>query len=113
MSIRLIFKCEICGECPDDLTRGSIERQLLHARFGEWVDAYPQKWLIWHGNGIYGATMYSCGKHRGELKSFVREHYGAIGWHPWSMRTYPCTPPDDLEAARRRLRHTGGKIAAI
>ena len=93
MSYRLIFKCEVCGGCPDHLTQGSIERQLLNARFGEWVDAYPEKWLIWSGNGIYGATLYACGEHRGELKSFVREHYGAIGWHPWSMRTYPCQAP--------------------
>lgn len=113
MSFRLIFKCEICGGCPDELTQGSIERQLLNARFGEWVDAYPEKWLIWHGNGIYGANMYACGQHRGELKSFVREHYGAIGWHPWSMRTYPALPPDDLVQARRRLRHTGSKFTAI
>ena len=112
MAYRLIFKCEICGLAPDQLTQGSIERQLLNARFGEYVDCYPEKWLVWHGNGIYGQTLYACGKHRGELKSFVRDHYGYIGWHPWSMRTYPSLPPDDWEMARRRVRHTGGKIAA-
>lgn len=113
MSIRLLFKCEICAAAPDKLTQGSIERQLLNARFGQWVDAYPEKWLIWSGNGIYGATLYACGQHRGELKSFIREHYGAIGWHPWSMESHPCVPPDDLEKARKRLRHTGSKFTAI
>lgn len=112
MGYRLVFKCEICGVAPDELTQGSIERQLLHARFGQYVDCYPGKWLIWHGNGIYGHNLYSCGHHRGELKSFVRQHYGAIGWHPWSMTTYPSTPPPDFDKARKRLRHTGSKIAA-
>lgn len=113
MPYRLIFKCEICGTAPDSLTQSSIERQILNARFGEYVDCYPEKWLIWHGNGIYGQTLYSCGEHRGELKSFVRQHYGAIGWHPWSMRTYASKPPDNLDAARKRVRHTGGKFAAV
>lgn len=112
MSFRLIFKCEICGTAPDALTQGSIERQLLHARFGQYVDCYPERWLVWHGNGIYGRTLYACGEHRGDLKSFVRRHYGAIGWHPWSMETYAANPPDDLDQARKRLRHTGSKFVA-
>jgi hypothetical protein len=29
------------------------------------VDAEPERWLVWHGRGIYGANRYSCGDHRG------------------------------------------------
>jgi hypothetical protein len=106
MPVRLIFTCEVCGAHPDPVTQASLERQLLHHRFGEYVDAGPGRWLVWHGRGLYGRTLYACGEHRGELKAFVREHYGTIGPHPWSMRTYPSLPPDDAAAARRRARLT-------
>jgi hypothetical protein len=106
MPTRLVFRCEICGAEPDALTQTSIERQLLHFRFGQWVEAYPARWLIWSGRGPYGPTIYACGDHRGELKTFVRGHYGSIGWHPWSTDTYPCSAPDDMERARKRVRRS-------
>src|SRR5512139_3335573 len=56
MPTRLVFRCELCRAEPEELTRISIERQLLHERFGEYVDAGPDGWLIWHGRGIYGGT---------------------------------------------------------
>ena len=104
MPVRLIFRCEICSASPDPLTQASLERQLLHYRFGEYVDAGPGGWLVWHGRGLYGRTMYSCGEHRGELKAFLREHYGTVGPHPWSMRTYPSLAAEDASAARKRAR---------
>jgi hypothetical protein len=104
MPSRLVFKCEFCESRPDQLTQASLERQLLHFRFGEYVDAGPGHWLVWHGRGIYGRTQYACGEHRGELKAFVRRHYGTIGPHPWSMRTYPSLSAEDAVAARRRAR---------
>jgi hypothetical protein len=107
MPSRLIFRCEHCGVEPDPLTQVSLERQLLHQRFGEYVDAGPGAWLVWHGRGIYGRTLYACGEHRGDLKAFVRRHYGTLGWHPWSMRTYPSLPPDNAVIARRRMTRTG------
>ncbi len=107
MPSRLVFKCETCGAEADALSQASLERQLLHQRFGEYVDAGD--WLVWSGRGIYGRTLYACADHRGELKAFVRSHYGTLGWHPWSMRTYPSLPPDDAGAARKRMRGPGGR----
>jgi hypothetical protein len=107
MSVRLVFRCEFCSTTPDPVTQASLERQLLHYRFGEYVDAGPGRWLVWHGRGLYGRTLYACGAHRAELKAFLREHYGTIGPHPWSMVTHPSLPPDDLERARHRARSTG------
>jgi hypothetical protein len=107
VTVRLLFRCDICGGVPREPTRESLERQLLHHRFGEYVDAGPERWLVWHGRGLYGRTLYACGKHRGELKALVREHYGTIGPHPWSMRTYPSERPPDAASARRRAQATG------
>ena len=45
---------------------------MLDLRHGEYVDAEPERWLIWHGRGIYGPTRYACGNHRGELKALIR-----------------------------------------
>ena len=81
MPCRLVFRCEICGVEPDTETQTCLEEQLLHPRFGEYVDGEPSRWLIWHGRGLYGRTLYSCDEHRGELKAFLREHYGTIGPH--------------------------------
>jgi hypothetical protein len=100
---RLVFRCEHCGVEPDLVTQTSLERQLLHQRFGEYVDAGPGGWLVWSGRGIYGRPLYACGDHRGELTAFVRQHYGTLGPHPWSMQTYPSLPPDDDAIARRRM----------
>ena len=104
MPVRLIFRCETCGRTPDDATRECLERELLDPRFGEYVDAEPGHWLIWHGRGLYGATLFSCGDHRGELKAFLREHYGTIGHHPWAMDSQPGGREIDFEQARRLAR---------
>ena len=105
--VRLIFECEFCGARPDQETQLNIERQLLHYRHGEYVHVAPARWLIWHGRGLYGNTRYACGKHRGELKASIRNAYGTLGHHPWSMKNQPSVPPDDPAAARRRVRLMG------
>ena len=74
---------------PGPETQASLERQLLDLRHGEYVDAEPERWLVWHGRGIYGRTLYACGEHRGELKAIVRELYGTLGWHPWARGPTP------------------------
>ena len=74
MSVKVVFRCEICGCAPGVDTQKSLERQLLDLRHGEYVDAEPERWLSWHGRGIYGPNRYACGNHRGELKALVREH---------------------------------------
>jgi hypothetical protein len=103
--VRLIFRCRTCGSEPDQLTQISIRRQLLHFRFGQYVDAGPGGWLIWHGRGPYGPTLYACGDHRAQLRAYVIKHY--YGPHARSKETHPSLSPDDPEVARRRARYQG------
>lgn len=105
MPYRLIFRCHVCDNEPDALTQVSLERQLLHYRFGEYVDAGPGNWLVWHGRGPYGQTLYACGEHRAELRSYLLKHHA--GPHTKSTRTYPSLPPEDYAMARRRARYHG------
>jgi hypothetical protein len=69
------------------------------------VDAEPERWLVWHGRGIYGPTRYACGNHRGELKALLREQYGMLGWHPWAKGPHPWAGRRGTDRARR-LRRT-------
>ncbi|MFI5026352.1 MAG: hypothetical protein ACHQCI_06335 [Solirubrobacterales bacterium] len=105
MPYRLVFRCDVCDAEPDQVTQVSLERQLLHYRFGQYVDAGPGGWLIWHGRGPYGRNLYACGQHRAELRAYVRKHYA--GPHANSKVTHPSLPPEDLAAARRRARYQG------
>ncbi len=107
--MRLIFRCATCGRTPGAQTRRALERELLDARFGEYVDAEPEHWLIWHGRGLYGAALFACGEHRGELKAYLREHYGTIGRHPWAMRSQPGGREIDFDRVRRLARASGPK----
>jgi hypothetical protein len=99
--VSVVFRCEICGARPDPATQRSLERQLLDLRHGEYVDAEPSGWLTWHGRGMYGPQRYACGQHRGELKASLREHYGNLGWHPWSMGPHPWAGRRGTDRARR------------
>lgn len=105
MPCRLIFRCEFCGSEPDQLTQISIERQLLHYRFGQYVDCGPAGWMIWHGRGPYGRNLYACQDHREALRAYVIKHYD--GPHARSKTVYPSLPPEDLAFARRRARYQG------
>ena len=107
--MRLIFRCETCGRTPEEPTRRALARELLDPRFGEYVDAEPEHWLIWHGRGLYGATLFACPEHRGELKAYLREHYGTIGRHPWAMVSQPGQREIDFARARRVARASGPK----
>ncbi|MFN2612090.1 MAG: hypothetical protein ABR536_01815 [Solirubrobacterales bacterium] len=89
MTVRILFKCEICGAAPDSETRLGLEHQLQELLFGTYLDIEPGNWLIWHGGGLYGHTRYACGEHRGELKAMLREAYGTIGSAPWKMGPHP------------------------
>jgi hypothetical protein len=86
---RYIFRCQFCDAQPDPLTQISLEKTVAEITFGTYVDAMPEKWLVWHGWGPYGPTRYACAEHRGELTAYLREHYGAIGPHPWKVPPYP------------------------
>jgi hypothetical protein len=102
----VVFRCEFCGRAPGVETRVNLERQLLDLRHGEYVDVEPERWLVWHGRGIYGPDRYACGDHRGELKASLREQYGTLGWHPWAMGPHPWAGrrgTDRARALRRRV----------
>ena len=108
MPVRPIFTCELCGGRPDAETQASLQRQMLDLRFGEYVDAEPGDWLTWHGRGIYGPTRYACGEHRGDLKAYLREHYGTVGWHPWAKGPHPWRGRRGTDRARSLARRAGG-----
>jgi hypothetical protein len=88
MSVRLIFRCQFCDAQPDPLTQISLEKSLPELMWGQYEDAMPEKWLFWHGHGPYGPPRYACPDHRGDLVAYLREHYGAIGPHPWKRPPY-------------------------
>jgi hypothetical protein len=110
MPVTLVFCCEICGSRPDPATQRSLERQLLDLRHGEYIDASPRGWLTWQGHGLYGPTRYACAAHRGELKAFLREHYGTLGWHPWSRGPHPWAGRRGTERARELKRSMGSSF---
>jgi hypothetical protein len=85
---RYIFRCQFCDRQPDPLTQVSLEKTVSHPAFGTYVDAMPEKWLVWHGRGPYGPPRYACSEHRGDLVAYLREHYGTIGPHPWKRPPY-------------------------
>jgi hypothetical protein len=107
--VKLIFRCQFCDRLPDPLTQMSLEGQVQDLNFGQYLDAPPERWLTWHGRGIYGPARYACPDHRGDLTAFLRRHYGTIGWHPWKMGPYPtsCKTADTERAWR-----TGGRSTA-
>ena len=111
MPVVVVFRCEFCGCAPGEATQADLRRQMLDLRHGEYVDAGPERWLVWHGRGIYGPTRYACGSHRGELKAALREQYGTLGWHPWAKGPHPWRGrrgTDRARALRRRTRSAFG-----
>ena len=111
MPVVVVFRCEFCGCAPGEATQADLRRQMLDLRHGEYVDAGPERWLVWHGRGIYGPTRYACGTHRGELKATLREQYGTLGWHPWAKGPHPWRGrrgTDRARALRRRTRSAFG-----
>ena len=85
---RYIFRCQFCDAKPDPLTQLSLEKTVGETAFGTYVDAMPEKWLVWHGRGPYGPPRHACAEHRGDLVAYLREHYGTIGPHPWARPPY-------------------------
>ena len=102
MPVRVIFRCQFCAARPDGETQRSLEHQLRELVCGEYLDAMPGRWLVWHGHGPFGPTRYACPEHRGDLTAYLREHYGTLGWQPWKMPPYPITRRSrDTERALR------------
>jgi hypothetical protein len=110
--MRFIFRCQFCADVPDPLTQMSLECAMREFVWGAYQDALPGKWLVWHGRGLYGPARYACKEHRADLVSYLRSHYGTIGFHPWKRPPYPSSlASDDTEhawliATRRGI--TGG-----
>ena len=70
---------------------------------GEYQDALPGRWLIFHGRGLFGPPRYACEEHRGDLVAYLREHYGAIGFQVWRRPPYPSSlAHSDIDNAWRR-----------
>jgi hypothetical protein len=86
--VRIRFRCQFCEGSPDPATQRTLEQGLRELVFGEYLDALPGRWLVWHGRGPLGPVRYACEAHRGDLVAFVREHYGTIAPHPWKMPPY-------------------------
>jgi hypothetical protein len=91
MPVQMLFRCQFCDAAPDPETQKALEGQLRELIFGEYLDALPGRWLVWHGRGPLGPTRYACAEHRGDLTAYLREHYGTIAWHPWKMPPYATT----------------------
>ncbi len=92
MPVRVAFRCQFCAAEPDEETRRSLEAGLLELLWGQYVNAPPGQWLVWHGHGPYGPNRFACPEHRVTLRTFLRKTYGTIGWHP-DARVLGDVPP--------------------
>src|SRR6195952_1224436 len=105
MPVRVIFRCEFCDAVPDAMTQMQLERTVRDLVFGEYVDAPPGRWLVWHGQGILRPRRYACEAHRGDLVAFLREHYGPVAPHPGKRPPYPTSVRSSGSERAMRLRH--------
>lgn len=111
MPSQVIFRCQFCDARPDPLTQVSLEHQLGELICGEYMDALPGRWLVWHGHGPFGPVRYACDQHRGNLTADLREHYGSVGPQVWKMGPYPSTrQTSDTERAKRMALRAGPKF---
>jgi hypothetical protein len=107
----MIFRCQFCPAVPDPETQRSLEHQLRELVCGEYLDAPPGRWLVWHGRGPFGPTRYACAEHRGDLTAYLREHRDAR-LAPWKMPPYRHARSRDTDgAALRRSRGEWGPRA--
>ena len=112
MPVAVVFRCEVCGRRPGPETQASLERQLLDLRHGEYVDAEPERWLVWHGRGIYGRTLL-------RLRQPPRRAEGArcasctarSAGIPWAMGPHPWRGRRGTDRARALQRSARGGFA--
>lgn len=107
MPTKTIFRCQFCSAQPDPLTQLSLEHTLQEFVSGEYMDALPGRWLIWHGRGPFGPNRYACPLHRGDLTADMREHYGSVGPQVWKMPPYATTRHSPDAERARALRPSG------
>ena len=54
MPVSLRFRCQYCDAQPDPLTQISLVSAMRQMTFGEYQDALPGRWLIFHARGLFG-----------------------------------------------------------
>jgi hypothetical protein len=75
--------------------------------FGEYLDAFPGRWLVWNGGGPLGPRRYACREHRGDLVAYLRYHYATVAAQVWKMPPYQARWPDEKRP------HMGGSMGII
>lgn len=111
MPVSLRFRCQFCDAQPDPLTQLSLVAAMRQTTLGEYQDALPGRWLVFHARGLFGPPRYACAEHRRDLVAYLREHYGAVGFQVWRRPPYPSSlAHSDVERAWRAAtsRQTGG-----
>ncbi|HWH11370.1 MAG TPA: hypothetical protein VG165_09585, partial [Solirubrobacteraceae bacterium] len=88
MPTRAIFRCQFCDAVPDHGTQRSLAGQVSERMFGEYLDAFPGRWLVWNGGGPLGPRRYACREHRGDLVAYLRYHYATVAAQVWKMPPY-------------------------
>ena len=107
--MRVIFRCQFCDAVPEAATQLNLEHSLREFAFGQYLDALPGRWLVWHGHGLLGPVRYACADHRGDLTAFLRENYGTIAPHPWKRPPYPTSVRTAGTDRALRLKAQGGQ----
>jgi hypothetical protein len=107
MPTRSVFRCQFCDATPDHGTWRSLQGQVTERMFGEYLDAFPGRWLVWNGGGPLGPRRYACRKHRGDLVAYLRYHYATVAAQVWKMPPYTQRWPDEKRP------HMGGSMGII
>ncbi|MGI8802047.1 MAG: hypothetical protein ACR2KV_07715 [Solirubrobacteraceae bacterium] len=107
MPTRAVFRCQFCDATPDHGTQRSLQGQVSERMFGEYLDAFPGRWLVWNGGGPLGPRRYACRKHRGDLVAYLRYHYATVAAQVWKMPPYEQRWPDEKRP------HMGGSMGII
>jgi hypothetical protein len=107
MPTRAVFRCQFCDAVPDHGTQRSLQGQVTERMFGEYLDAFPGRWLVWNGGGPLGPRRYACRKHRGDLVAYLRYHYATVAAQVWKMPPYQQRWPDEKRP------HMGGSMGII
>ncbi len=107
MPTRAVFRCQFCDAVPDHGTQRSLQGQVTERMFGEYLDAFPGRWLVWNGGGPLGPRRYACRKHRGDLVAYLRYHYATVASQVWKMPPYTQRWPDEKRP------HMGGSMGII
>jgi hypothetical protein len=107
MPTKAVFRCQFCDATPDHGTQRSLQGQVTERMFGEYLDAFPGRWLVWNGGGTLGPRRYACRIHRGDLVAYLRYHYATVAAQVWKMPPYEQRWPDEKRP------HMGGSMAIV